>query len=167
MPTVFFGSFNAGFRGTPPRMAPGDFDIWGRWWPKVREGTVSLLFDVGLGDGIPLDPSTDTGAALIPPFDFRALATARVGSPERLAFMHLRNTQKRADVIIERDTEVWIAELRFNAQASAIGRLLMYGRLWGLDPVFTKPVVLYLITDREDPDVKASAEELGIVYVVA
>lgn len=167
MPTVFFGRFDASFKGNPPRMSPGDFDIWQRWWPTVRDGTVTVIFDVGLGGGLPLDPTSRVGVHLVGDFDVFSLARAKVGSDERLAFMHLRNTQKRADVITERDSEVWIVELRFNAQGSALGRLLMYRRLWLQDPVFDKPVVLYLITDREDPDVRASAEELGIVYVVA
>lgn len=167
MPTVFFGRFGSDFARRPDRMSPGDFEIWARWWPRVLGGALAVIFDVGLGDGLPLSPETEAGRILSAPFDFRTLAAAPRGSPEKLAFMHLRNTQKRADVIIERDSEVWLVEMRFNAQASAIGRLQMYGRLWAQDPVWDKPVKLYLVTNLEDPDVKVTAELLGLVYVVA
>lgn len=166
MPTVSFGRFDSSFAGRPDRMAPGDYDIWLRWWPSVREGTLSLLFDVGVGSGLPLDPLTPAGALLAAPFDFRDLQRSPKGSDGRLAFMHLRNTQKRIDVIVEREDVLWIVELRFAAQASAIGRLKMYADLWARDPIIDKSVVLYLVTDRADPDVKDVAENMGMVYIV-
>lgn len=167
MPTVFFGRFGSDFARRPDRMAPGDFEIWARWWPSIADGTVTVIFDVGLGDGLPLSPDSPAGRVLSAPFDFRVLASSPPGSPEKLAFMHLRNSQKRADVIIEREAEVWLVELRFAAQASAIGRLLMYGRLWAEDPVFDKEVRLFLVTDADDPDVRLTAKDFGVSYVVA
>lgn len=167
MPTIFFGRFGSDFNRRPDRMAPGDFEIWARWWPSVSDGTLSVIFDVGLGDGLPLSPESEAGRILSAPFDWRQLSQAPKGSASRLAFMHLRNTQKRADVIIERESEVWIVEMRFNAQASALGRLQMYGRLWAEDPVINKPFSLYLVTNQDDPDVRLTALDIGVVYVVA
>lgn len=126
-------------------MSVEDFAIWSRWWPTVREGTVALYFDVGLGlpDEI---PATDDANQLLG---------------------WVRNNQKRADVLIEREDAVWLVELRFRAQSSALGRLKTYDALLLQDNPFTKPVRLFLVTDRRDSEVGLVAAMLGINYVVA
>ncbi len=135
-----------GFTGRPARMAPEDFEIWKRWFPTVREGTVRILFDVGVGEGRTIPANTE------PAFEF----------------MWLRNTQKRIDAVLEREDEFWIVELRFAAQTSAIGRVLTYKRLWDKDSlkIDPRPSVAFIVTNAEEPDVRETAEALGIRYVV-
>jgi hypothetical protein len=79
----------------------------------------------------------------------------------------LHNTQKRIDVLIETQKSWKIVELRHNATASALGRLIMYRNLWKSDPPDDRPVELMLVTDKYDPDVEAAAKELGIEYIKA
>lgn len=144
MPTIALARFGPDFDGVPARLAREELEIWERWWPLVREGTINLWFDVGLGPGKPVPK----------------------GVSAEMAFMWLRNTQKRADVILEKEDSVWIVEIRFAAQSSALGRLRTYKRLWDLDPLVRKPVRLLLVTNFLDEDVKGTADELGIDYQV-
>lgn len=126
-------------------MSPEDLEIWRRWWPSVERGAIALYFDIGLGLPDEL-PETEDSAALAG---------------------WIRNTQKRADVIIERADEVWLVELRFNAQSSAIGRLLTYQQLLIDDNPFKKPIRPYLVTNKFDSEVRRIAEALGLQYVTA
>lgn len=103
-----------------------------------------MWFDVGLGtvDNIPPGLSTE------------------------LAFMWERNNQKRADAIIETPPTIWLVELRHSASLNAIGRLEGYFDLLEADNPWTKPIAPFLVTDREDKDVRASATKRGIRYTV-
>ena len=132
------------WNGYPPRMSEEDYRIWQRWHPRVMQYILRMWFDVGLGEGKPIPPDTSAD----------------------LAFMWTRNTQKRADVIIETDTEIWLVELRFKAQANAIGRLLTYLDLVEDDNPFTKAIRPLLVTDQEDPEVRRSASKRRIQYLV-
>ena len=126
-------------------MSPEDLEIWRRWWPTVQPGAQALYFDVGLGIPDELPETED---------------------PHQLAGW-IRNIQKRADVIVERKEEVWVVELRFNAQSSAIGRLKTYQQLLLADNPFARAVVPYLVTNKPDSEVAAVAAQLGIEYRVA
>lgn len=126
-------------------MSPEDFDIWKRWQPTIQADTIALYFDVGLGLPDTL-PQSDDSAQLSG---------------------WIRNTQKRADVIIERQKDVWLVELRFNAQSSAVGRLLTYQQLLIDDNPFSLTIVPYLVTNKFDSEVRRVAEALGITYLVA
>lgn len=130
--------------GYPPRMSEEDYQIWQRWWPTVQQFALRMWFDVGLGTGRPIPPGT---------------------SPE-LTFMWERNTQKRADVIIETTTAIWLVELRHAASLNAIGRLEGYFDLLEADNLWRKTIAAFLVTDREDRDVRASATKRDINYVV-
>lgn len=144
MPTFLGQTFTGTWTGRPPRMSEQDFAIWKRWHPAIMGQIRRMWFDVGLGGGQPIPPNTTA----------------------ELAFMWTRNTQKRADVIIETDQMIWLVELRFAAQPNAIGRLLVYFDDLQDDNPFDKPLRLFLVTDREDPEVRRTATRRGINYVV-
>ncbi len=144
MPTLLGTKWPPTFDGRPTRISPEDREIWRRYWPTIQEGTLALYFDVGVGAGRPI-PEDAT---------------------ENEAFMWLRNNQKRIDIIAERQNEVWMIELRFAAQSSAIGRLLTYRLLWSKDDPIQKPVKLYLVTNSLDTEIKEAAEISNITYLV-
>jgi RecB family endonuclease NucS len=103
-----------------------------------------MWFDVGLGLGKPIPQGTTAD----------------------LAFMWERNTQKRADVILETAEDISLVELRFKAQPNAIGRLLTYLDLLEPDAPWGKPIHPLLVTDQLDAEVRSSAEKRGIRYIV-
>jgi hypothetical protein len=125
-------------------MSVQDFPIWEIYWPRIRPGALWLYFDVGLGlpDELPL---SDDPAQLVG---------------------WIRNTQKRADVVIERARDVLLVELRHAAQMNAVGRLLGYKKLLEQDNPFGKIVIPVLVTDRHDSEVRDLAADLDIVYIV-
>lgn len=144
MPTILGTKYPPSFTGHPPRMSQEDFPIWSRWYPTIKETALALYFDVGLGLPDEL-PATETAAQLLG---------------------WLRNTQKRADAIIERTADVLLVELRFNAQLNAIGRLQGYALLLGDDNPFSKPIIPLLVTNKQDSEVKRLAELNAITYEV-
>ena len=144
MPTNLDTRYPPTYSGRPPRMSQEDFPIWERWFPKIRETARGLYFDVGLGLPDQLPESDDANQLL----------------------GWIRNTQKRADAIIERDTDVLLVEMRFNAQLNALGRLIGYVQLLKDDNPFSKPIVPILVTNRKDSEVARIAEQLRIVYEV-
>ncbi len=144
MPTTLGIRYNVSWTGYPAHMSPEDTEIWKRYKDKIADEVLLLYFDVGLGGQTEVPPDT---------------------SPE-MAMMWLRNTQKRTDVVAETLDGWIIIELRENATASAIGRLLLYQELWKQDPPDNRPVTLRLVTNREDVDVKALSRIQGIAYIV-
>ncbi len=142
MPTILGQRFGPDFSGRPPHMAPIDAEIWRRWRPSLAAGIEALYFDVGLG--LPRElPQVQRSEELL---------------------MWIRLNQKRADVLIEWQREVWIVELRHAASLNAVGRILGYRMLWNQDPVIAKPLVLAIVTDRFDSDVQELAGIQGVLY---
>jgi len=144
MSTRLGTAYPATYEGRPTRSSKKDAEIWERWLPTIRDKILTMWFDVGLGSG----------------------AQAPAYATEKEAEMWLYNTQKRADVLIETQDEVWIVELRDNAQASAVGRLLLYQELLQKDNPIEKRSRMYLVTDRRDDEVAILAETNGITYIV-
>ncbi len=145
MPTDLGVPFPPDWRGYPPHMSARDLVIWRQWYTTVARDVVHLYFDVGLGPGAVVPPRTEPA----------------------LARMWVRLNQKRADVLLERVSDVVILELRASASASAVGRLLLYRRLYLQDAVLGADLKLWLVTDRIDDETRAVAEESGIqVWVV-
>jgi hypothetical protein len=125
-------------------MSAEDFPIWLRWYPTVKPTALKLYFDVGLGlpDELPQTEDADQLLGWI------------------------RNTQKRADAIIERDRDILLVELRYNAQLNAIGRLQGYQLLLNDDNPFGKPIIPILVTNKRDTEVRRVAELAQITYEV-
>lgn len=144
MPTELGPAFSVAYAGVPTHMSSQDYSIWLRWRLTLPADVVALYFDVRLGSG--RDAGMDVAAGD--------------------AALWFTLTAKRADVVVQLPSEVWLVELRDAAQASAIGRLLLYRRLWGQDPPFPVPLVPVLVTNARDPDVEDEAELHGIRYVV-
>jgi hypothetical protein len=142
MPTILGTRYPPTYTGHPPRMSQEDFPIWSKWWPSMRSSAIAIYFDVGLGLPDELPQSDDANQLL----------------------GWIRNTQKRADAIIERPEDVLLVEFRFNAQLNAIGRLRGYELLLQDDNPFRKPIIPVLVTNKPDSEVKRVAEDLKIIY---
>lgn len=125
-------------------MSGEDFAIWERWWPAARGDARALYFDVGLGlpDELP-----------------------RSENAEQLLGW-IRNTQKRADVIVVRPGSVDVVELRFNAGLNAVGRLMGYVDLLLDDLPWKLPVRGVLVSNKRDSEVERMLLKLGLLYEV-
>lgn len=144
MPTELGPPFPVDYPRVPTHMSTLDYSIWERYRRELPAGTHTLYFDVRLGGGRSPGDETD---------------------PKYVEFW-MRNTQKRADVLAVAPSGIWIIELRDQAQSNAIGRLLLYGKLWLQDAALGGPVKLLLVTNVLDPDVRDLADAMGIEYKV-
>lgn len=144
MPTTLGPPFTTDFAGVPPHMSTQDYDIWLRFRSALPPTTRALYFDVRLGTGYQLGDEHDDDAKT----------------------MWYQLTAKRADVVVELPAGWLMVELRDHAQSSAIGRLLMYKKLWQAEPPDSQPLSLMLVTNTRDPDVQALAADHGIGYQI-
>lgn len=144
MPTILGKKYKPDWMGMPPRMSKEDYEIWQRYRGEALKDALWVFYDVGLGEGSPVEGEAD----------------------ETMRRMWLMNTQKRADVIIQYKTHVEIVELRYSASANGVGRLLMYEMLYMRAPVLGLPVKMTLVTDRKDQEVSDLCKRYNIKYVV-
>lgn len=143
--TVQLGTaFSPTWSGRPPHMSPEDRQIWERWRSSSMVGLAErVYFDVGLT------------TAVAPP-----------GTDLSMSRMWERVTAQRIDVVLEYPKEWFIVELRHDASASAIGRLLSYIMLWGQDPPDKRPVSAILVTDRPAVGLADLSNRHGVKLVV-
>lgn len=143
MPTTLGPRFLPTWRGYPQHMSQDDYPLWQKYKDQALKDAVAVYYDVGLG-----------GQTEVPQ-----------GVTPEMALMWLRNTQKRADVVIEKTDKWEIIELRSQATSAALGRLLVYRDLWRKDPPDSKPVTVLLVTDRFDKDMVETAKAVNVEYV--
>lgn len=142
MPTVLGPPFSPTFDGLPTHMSTEDFEIWLRYRDRLRPLARALYFDVRLGADEALTAATGSG----------------------FENMWYSVNAKRADVLAVLDDGPRIIELRNNAQANAVGRLITYRMLWNRDPKLPGPLSLELVTNVLDPDVADACKENRILY---
>lgn len=128
----------------PPHMSPEDYVIFRRWAADAFAGALKVFYDVGLGAGAEYPKDT----------------------PVEMVRMWTKVTQKRADLIIEYPDKVRLVELRDSATANAAGRLLVYKMLWLDDPVIPKPLILTLVTNKPDVELKRLCKLYDIEFIL-
>lgn len=132
MATVLGPEYSTQWRGKPPHMLAPDIPIWYRFLEKEAGRFIHLYYDCFLGGpaGNP-DDETDPMAR-----DWRAI------------------TSKRADVIAETGSELWLIEVAATPGMRSLGQLLTYHELWKEDPKIDKPVRLVLVANELDPAIE-------------
>jgi hypothetical protein len=130
--------------GRPSHMSARDRPLWWAWWPTARRNAVAMWFDVAVGPLPYIPPKT----------------------PDDLARMWARLNRKRIDAVIQFPDWYEIVELRWDASASALGRLAMYRDLWLKEAGAPGPVHLRLVTNRVDEAWRATAAAMGITVTV-
>jgi len=128
----------------PPGLSREDHYLYSLWRQVHGTKAIGFYFNVRLGTG--KDPGNDC-------------------TEESKHWWYLC-TAKRADLIAEYEDRVEIVEFRFMANANAIGRLQCYKNCWLEDPAIQKPVIMRLVTNVYDNDVKVLSNQLEIVYEV-
>lgn len=72
----------------------------------------------------------------------------------------------RIDVKAEDKKQIYLFEVRPNANQAAIGQLILYRYVYILQYNPTKPVRMMLVTDVYKPDIELTARSVGIGYHV-
>ena len=140
MPSILGPKYSTDWRGRPPHMLSPDIPVWYRFLEEWADHFVALYYDCLLGGpGLAKDEGTDPMKRM-----WRAL------------------TSKRADAIAELENEVWLIEVSAYPGMRALGQLLTYHTLWTQDPKIDKPVIMVLVADQIDPDVRLSYTPYGV-----
>jgi len=128
-----------------PHMAKHDARIWEGFIRRFTGYFQEAAYDVALGGSETNDPSaTET---------------------ERLMWRF--NTAKRIDALARNREEIWLCEVRPGAGLAAVGAVLGYTYLSELDKWPDRPLIMTIVTDRTDNDIRAvcAAFEVQLVEI--
>jgi len=126
-----------------PHMAKHDARIWDRFIQRFSGYFQEAAYDVGIGGSETNDPDATPA--------------------ERL--MWRWNTAKRIDAIVGNPDELWLCEVRPGAGLAAVGAVLGYAYLSELDKWPDRPLIMTIVTDRTDNDIRAVCEAFEIQLV--
>lgn len=121
-------------------MLPNEVRLWERFLQLYGDWFKNYRYDVRVGEGVDPGPGYEE--------EWRRLA--------RLL------TQKRIDVVAEKDGEVWIFEVKPDAGLGAIGQVLSYKVLYMKEHKDVHKVQLAIVTTRVDDDIREVCKEYGI-----
>jgi len=121
-------------------LLPLERPIWAKYLAATTEEFLSLVYDLHLGEGAPVDPSWSEGTAAI------VAAVSR----------------KRVDVIGETAGSIIIFEVKPRAGMGAMGQLLNYRALYLRERRPTKPLRMMVVCERVEPDVTRTYAQYGI-----
>ena len=135
----------------PPRLLPkfphligGDSNLWVKFLQQYPSFFDAVSYDVRVGEGMILEGDW---------------------SPE-IADMATTLSQRRVDIIAEKDNKIWIVEIKVDPSVSLIGQLDAYLILFLNEletPVFTQ---LCTIVNRVNPDLITVLNHKDIRYFV-
>lgn len=128
---------------TYPHMAKHDARIWERFITRYSGYFDEAAYDVGVGGSETTDP----------------LAT------ERERMMWRWNTAKRIDAVVRNRDELWLVEVRPSAGLAAVGAVIGYTFLSELDKWPDRPLIMTIVTDRTDNDVRLLCQHFDIQLI--
>ena len=140
MPTELGPRFEVSDPIDPPQMLPQDLPIWHKFRKAYGGIFLHFYYSVKLGGQLLDDPAID----------------------ETMRKSWYYATAKRVDAIGETKQEVWIIEVASNPGLRAVGQILTYASLWGLDPKINKPAVSVLVSERVDQDLRFACMVQGV-----
>lgn len=139
------GRFKYGLLAKYPHMKPGDVAIWERFI-KANEGFFDTVdYDVLVGSGAAFDTALNIQ-----------------GRPDVGALY-----RKKIDVVGYKPGEIWLVEVKPDAQFSALGQVGAYDDLYREERKPTERVIAALLTDNVRPDIQNIAGKWGIELLTA
>lgn len=128
-----------------PHMKPGDIAIWERFINANPGFFDTVDYDVLIGSGAPFDTSLNN------------LEGQSVGALYR----------KKIDVVGYRSGEIWLVEVKPDAQFAALGQIGAYDDLYREERKPTDRVVAALLTNNVLPDIQNIAQKWGVILLTA
>lgn len=132
------------FRGAFPNMAKRDEQVWRKFLAAHAERYLGFAYDVAVGGIITHQLDDDL--------------------PTRTAWQY--KTALRIDVCAVTPDEVWVIEVKPEAQAGALGAVLAYTLVVEREQVFDRALRMAIVCEYCQPDIAWAAEVLGVVVVV-
>lgn len=126
-----------------PHMLPHEVMMWDRLIENSGLPAGVIDYDVHLGEGVAIDPAW----------------------PGWMGRMVQRLSTHRADVVVKRDDEVVIIEIKRIAGMGAVGQLVGYEALWLKQHGVDRPVRLLCVCERMEADIKAVFDYYEIAVI--
>lgn len=127
-----------------PHMSATDSVIWERYIRAYPKAFDRVSYDVAVGAGA----------------EFDVTAGGILGPGIKKLY------QRRIDVLGEKDSRLWIVEVKDRASTSAIGQILGYGSLFKRDHPEHANVGLRLVTNAQLPEMDFLLQKTGIEFIV-
>jgi hypothetical protein len=125
-----------------PHLSPADTIIWDIFLLKNPDFFNAVTYDVRVGQGITVEGNYEP----------------------KIVDMAKMLSQRRIDVLGERNGELWIVELKFDPGISLLGQLLGYKTLLLQEIKLSTPIKLFAIVNRIDQDLKNVLIAHGILF---
>lgn len=136
--------FLPGWKGYPPAMPTGDYEIWFRYRQELVGMFDEIFFNVRIGEPTPFPADT----------------------PPEMIVMVQALSRRRIDVAARNKDHWLLVELKLNAGTEALGQILLYKALWELDPPDHKPVSLAIVSDRANKDLILGCKYYNVSLIV-
>lgn len=127
-----------------PHMKPRDVAIWERFIDKYKNAFDTVQYDFNVGDPPPFDPMGDDGE------DLNQDALYRL----------------KIDVVAHVGNQIYIIEVKPNANSSTIGQIEAYKEIYIRDEQPKNKVNMIILTDTILPNMKYLCEKKDIQLVI-
>ena len=126
-----------------PHMMAEDTQVWTKFLESERFDIGRVWYDVRVGQSV-----------FVP-----------VGADDRDRRIAAGLTRKRLDVVASVAGGLWVVEVKPYANMYAVGQVITYARLFGLEYASPGPVIPVIICDDFDIDLVDEFDELGILVI--
>ena len=124
-----------------PHMLFEDVEVWSRFLQSDRGRILEVWYDLHVGQAVPVPE----------------------GSPEYMKLVALGVTRKRIDVVCRVAAGYWVVEVKPYANALALGQVLNYTRLFGVEYPAAVPARPVIVCDVCDDDLRADFDARGVL----
>ena len=123
-----------------PHMLFEDVEVWTRFLQSDRGRILEVWYDVHVGQPVAVPE----------------------GSPEYMKLVALGVTRKRIDVVCRVAEGFWVVEVKPYANALALGQVLNYTRLFGIEYPAAVPARPVIVCDIADDDLRGDFSGRGV-----
>ena len=123
-----------------PHMLFEDVEVWTRFLQSDRGRILEVWYDVHVGQPVAVPE----------------------GSPEYMKLVALGVTRKRIDVVCRVAEAFWVVEVKPYANALALGQVLNYTRLFGVEYPTSVPAKPVVVCDIADDDLRGDFLGRGV-----
>lgn len=139
------GPYKYELQSSYPHLSKAEAEIWNRFVVTYPDAFKQCWYDVEVGKCRPSDEKLD---------------------PEWEKNRQYLGKYK-IDVVAENDEYICVIEVKKEATTKALGEIWLYDELFAKEWNVKKPVLNYIITDTEMPNIREVCEKEGVqVYVV-
>ena len=127
-----------------PHILPPDVPVWERYLAKYRHRHDLIEYDIRVGMG--RDPGPEYA--------------------ENMRAMALDLSYRRIDAVGHSSGHITTIEITKTAGMTALGQVQVYPVLYKLTFMPSLPIISLLVAEEFESDIRVTADQLGVVYVL-